>query len=57
MSLDLERGDGAAAPGGAPGGAPPRYAACGHRWHGLSLLDYALLSELSYFDPPHVTQF
>ncbi|CAM9629153.1 unnamed protein product [Discosporangium mesarthrocarpum] len=29
----------------------PRYAACGLSWHGLSLVDYALLAELAYFDP------
>lgn len=27
-----------------------RYASCGSKWHGLSLLDYALLAELAYFD-------
>lgn len=27
-----------------------RYASCGLQWHGLSLLDYALLAELAYFD-------
>ncbi|CAM9766824.1 unnamed protein product, partial [Laminaria digitata] len=26
------------------------YASCGSKWHGLSLLDYALLAELAYFD-------
>lgn len=31
----------------------PRYGLCGHRWAGLSLVDYALLSELAYFDPKH----
>eukprot|EP00638_Chattonella_subsalsa_P002956 CAMPEP_0117742916 /NCGR_PEP_ID=MMETSP0947-20121206/5816_1 /TAXON_ID=44440 /ORGANISM="Chattonella subsalsa, Strain CCMP2191" /LENGTH=867 /DNA_ID=CAMNT_0005559501 /DNA_START=1023 /DNA_END=3626 /DNA_ORIENTATION=+ len=41
----------------------PRYGLCGHRWEGLSLVDYALLSELAYFDPddervnlPHILQ-
>ncbi|CAN0497248.1 unnamed protein product, partial [Ectocarpus sp. 12 AP-2014] len=29
---------------------PPKYASCGSKWHGLSLLDYALLAELAYFD-------
>jgi len=34
----------------------PKYGLCGHTWEGLSLIDYALLSELAYFDPeaPHV---
>lgn len=27
-----------------------RYASCGSKWHGLSLLDYAFLAELAYFD-------
>jgi len=34
-----------------PPGTSPRYAVCGHTWHGLSLLDYALLAETSYFSP------
>ena len=29
---------------------PPRYASCGHKFSGLTLLDYALLSEAAYFD-------
>eukprot|EP01134_Creolimax_fragrantissima_P007952 CFRG7952T1 len=29
----------------------PLYSICGRRWHGLSVLDYALLSEASYFPP------
>jgi len=29
----------------------PEYASCGMTWFGLSLLDYALLAEASYFDP------
>lgn len=27
------------------------YASCSHEWHGLGVLDYALLSLASYFDP------
>lgn len=27
------------------------YAVCGHTWHGLQLVDYALLSELAYITP------
>jgi len=34
-----------------PPGTTPRYAVCGHTWHGLSLLDYALLAQTSYFNP------
>lgn len=34
-----------------PPGTTPRYAVCGHAWHGLSLLDYALLAHTSYFSP------
>eukprot|EP00611_Tribonema_gayanum_P001910 TRINITY_DN11405_c0_g1_i1.p1 TRINITY_DN11405_c0_g1~~TRINITY_DN11405_c0_g1_i1.p1 ORF type:complete len:963 (+),score=216.15 TRINITY_DN11405_c0_g1_i1:3-2891(+) len=33
----------------------PRYATCGMLWAGLSLVDYALLAELSYFDPDDTT--
>lgn len=29
----------------------PRYAMCGQKWHGFSLSDYALMSQLAYFDP------
>ena len=29
---------------------PPLYAACSWAWHGLSLLDFALVSELAYYD-------
>ncbi|CAM9941323.1 unnamed protein product, partial [Choristocarpus tenellus] len=36
---------------GSPVIEEPRYAACGLSWHGLSLVDYALLAELAYFDP------
>jgi hypothetical protein len=28
-----------------------RYASCDMKWHGLTLLDYALLAEAAYFDP------
>ncbi|CAM9842078.1 unnamed protein product [Chrysoparadoxa australica] len=31
--------------------APPEYATCGSEWHGFSLLDFALFSELVYFEP------
>lgn len=27
------------------------YAVCGHTWHGLQLVDYALLAELAYITP------
>jgi len=44
---------------GLPGGpleqppvpVPPHYASCSMKWYGLSLLDYALLSEAAYYDP------
>ncbi|GLE11614.1 hypothetical protein PINS_up024144 [Pythium insidiosum] len=29
----------------------PRYASCGTQWHGLGLVDYALLAEAAYFNP------
>ncbi|CAM9609451.1 unnamed protein product [Chrysoparadoxa australica] len=29
----------------------PRYATCDSRWHGFSLVDYALFAELAYFEP------
>jgi len=32
-------------------GEAPRYAVCGHAWHGLQLVDYAMMSSLSYMDP------
>ncbi|CAM9261345.1 unnamed protein product [Ascophyllum nodosum] len=35
---------------GDPVTVAPRYASCGMKWNGLSLLDYALLAELAYFD-------
>eukprot|EP00929_Paragymnodinium_shiwhaense_P091773 TRINITY_DN51676_c0_g1_i1.p1 TRINITY_DN51676_c0_g1~~TRINITY_DN51676_c0_g1_i1.p1 ORF type:complete len:1130 (+),score=227.18 TRINITY_DN51676_c0_g1_i1:70-3459(+) len=28
----------------------PSYAACGHHWHGLSVMDFSLLSLAAYFD-------
>ncbi len=28
-----------------------RYAICDHRWHGLDIVDYSLLSLLAYMDP------
>lgn len=31
------------------------YASCSHEWHGLGVLDYALLSLASYFDPSGVS--
>ncbi|OQR80755.1 transmembrane protein [Achlya hypogyna] len=31
--------------------SPPFYASCGNRWHGLSLVDYALMSQAAYFNP------
>ncbi|EQC33355.1 hypothetical protein SDRG_09331 [Saprolegnia diclina VS20] len=30
---------------------PPFYASCGNRWHDLSLVDYALMSQAAYFNP------
>lgn len=32
-------------------GSLPQYSVCGHRWHGLSVIDYGLLSMMAYFDP------
>ncbi|KAJ0394624.1 hypothetical protein P43SY_000007 [Pythium insidiosum] len=29
----------------------PRYASCGTQWHGLGLVDFALLAEAAYFNP------
>jgi len=29
----------------------PHYAVCGHKWHGLQLVDYALMSLVTYMDP------
>jgi hypothetical protein len=33
----------------------PMYASCSMRWNTLSILDFAILSELSYFDEPQFT--
>jgi hypothetical protein len=33
----------------------PLYASCSMRWNTLSILDFAILSELSYFDEPQLT--
>lgn len=35
---------------GEPVVVAPRYASCESKWQGLSLIDYALLAELAYFD-------
>ncbi|CAK0838586.1 unnamed protein product [Prorocentrum cordatum] len=49
MRLEIGQGPNASSrPSGATGGVS--YAACGHLWHGLSVLDYSLLSLASYFD-------
>ncbi|DBA02144.1 TPA: hypothetical protein N0F65_004779 [Lagenidium giganteum] len=29
----------------------PDYATCGHRWHGLDLVDYSLIAQAAYFNP------
>lgn len=35
--------------GGGAQPSPPRYATCDFTWHGLTLVDYALIAELAYF--------
>ena len=37
-------------------GKQPHYGVCNKEWDGLNIVDYALLAELAYFDPPDVPQ-